>query len=545
MTRLATDIEVEVFHDTLIWPLLLRGAEDIAGIDRFLEAFGAAGWREAEDGLSVHRDFEYDEIVYFHPFVRDFLFGDGATKVVDRTVRRFVRRDVSQVEVEIKTGKALGETTFTACLKVERVELWLMRPRIAMLVVEISNRRPEASVAIDRSDARSRLSLAQVLYLQSQLRNIYPPFFEGDRHGDCPVRVVWKGLPAVGDELRPSVEDLSTFVRIGAEPPMYAHWRAFFGKGVAPMSSANDRQGEVLCLQQLLDHRIPSFSFIGVESPGEISQDDEDRLPAFDTPDLIYDRDFRSRHRDRLRYTRFRHWGTSYYSNGTSMAMVTKRGDFQLSLLRHYRRHYLHLAVIAQYQHAALLYFADELADIAKKLAMGEKESPERDCRDKIRSLQHRFLKFRTRSYFTEVSHQIQGQELFAFWLEHLRTHDLFERVSQTNSEVYEALENFEMREIAQEQTKMSVAQTRMTDIATKVIPWSIALAVVSLFFDWLGGYPDDLRSHPTFTGKPVWGPWMWLSMAMFLAFSAYCGSASLIEHWRCRTAGNSGSGDS
>ena len=111
------------------------------------------------------------------------------------------------------------------------------------------------------------------------------------------------------------------------------------------------------------------MSFIAVHNPAEIHQDDLDRLPAFDTPGLDYEPEFRDRLRDSFQYTRFRHWGTTYYCNGTSFAMLCGIGGFTDLLLTHFRRHYTHLGVIAHFQHAALLYFADEMAETAKELA--------------------------------------------------------------------------------------------------------------------------------------------------------------------------------
>ena len=208
------------------------------------------------------------------------------------------------------------------------------------------------------------------------------------------------------------------FVAKGSEPPMYAHWQVFFGHEIKPFETASCRDDGGLYLQQLIDDRIPSMSFIGVDNPGEIHQDDLDRLPAFDVPGLDYEPAFRGRLRDSFQYTRFRHWGTTYYCNGTSFAVLHGIGDFSDVLLTHYRRHYTHFGVIAHFQHAALLYFADELAETVKDLAAqpgGDDYSNPAWAEPAIRTLPAR-LKFRTRSYFTEVSNQIQGKDLFQLW---------------------------------------------------------------------------------------------------------------------------------
>ena len=142
------------------------------------------------------------------------------------------------------------------------------------------------------------------------------------------------------------------------------------------------------------------MSLIAVDDPTEIHPDDADRFPAFDPPELDYDPEFRDRFRDEFRYLRFRHWGTTYYCNGTSFALVCNTESFTNLLIKHFRRHYTHLGLIAHFQHAALIYFADELADTAKDLAERASKADPSDpsWRDRIRSLQSRFLEFRTRS---------------------------------------------------------------------------------------------------------------------------------------------------
>ena len=243
---------------------------------------------------------------------------------------------------------------------------------------------------------------------------------------------------------------------------MYSHWQVFLGDQIKPFETARNRVDSGLYLQQLIDDRIPGMSFISVDNPSEIHQDDLDRLPAFDSPDLDYEREFRGRLRDSLQYTRFQHRGTIYYCNGTSFAVLHKFGPFSDFLLTHFRRHYTYLGVIAHFQHAALLYFADELAETAKVLAAqsGNDDYSNPAWAERIRSLQRRFLKFRTRSYFTEVSNQIQGKDLFRLWFGQLGTQVLFDRVSATNSEVYQALENHEMKELAKVQMQLASEST-------------------------------------------------------------------------------------
>ena len=544
-TKPATEIEVKAFHHTLIWPLLMRGEAVGAdnSIDRFVKAFEGAGWTEQTHYASaVHADHGYPEIVYFHPFVRDFLFGDGEADHKKRAIRRFTRQGnpVTGVDISINTGRTPLQDVFNVLLRVERTELLLIRPLIAILVIEVSNRKTGVAQGPDPKldDPRTSLTLDQVQFLQSQLRHIYPPYFDAwtQAHGDCPRKVEWLGLvqpPSLNSNSQPA--EFDAFVRPGAEPPMYAHWRAFFGQTVQPLSSAADRKGDGLFLQQLLDDRMPAMSFVAVDDPAAIHLDDEDRFPAFDPPGLDYDPGFRGHLREAFRYTRFRHWDTTYYCNGTSFSMVCNTGSFSNLLLLHFRRQYLHLGVIAHFQHAALLYFADELADIAKDLAGEDDEKSEYAWRVGIRKLQHKFLKFRTRSYFIEVSNQMQGKDLFRLWFDRLGTQALFDRVAQTSAEVYEALENHEMleltksqKDLAEAQNDLSKAQRDLAEIATWGLAISIILTAASAVFAWVAIFPESARANLTLSGSPIGSPWL----ALLLALSLSILSIALLRHF-------------
>jgi hypothetical protein len=509
-TKPAGKIAVKAFHHTLIWPLLMRSGRD-SGIDKFIKAFEEAGWVEDSKGsTTVHSDYQYSEITYFHPVVRDFLFGNGEPNPENRTLRRFQRFDLSEVEITIDSAERSTTESFTVQLRVERVELLIIRPKIAMLVVEVSNRSATAPTKQEPKvdDQRVPLMLDQVLYLQSRLRHAYPPYFIGTTHGECPLEIVWKGRPQPKEFQSVSPEsEFDQFVRVGAEPPMYSHWRQFLGKSIEPYQSVANRAGPGLFLQQLYDDRIPAMSLIAVNDPNEIHPDDEDRLPGFDPPGLDYEPAFRESLRASYRYTRYRHAGTTFYCDGTSFSMVTKSNsvDFRDLLLTHFRRHYKHLAVIAQYQQAALLEFADELGDIAKDLGVTVNEKSDRALRDRIRKIQRRFLKFRTRSYFTEVSNGIEGKDLFRLWFDHLSTKELFERVSQISSDVSKTLENHEIKDLAKVQKNLTLVATIGLSISTVI--------------GWAALFPEQVRERFQLVGSVIiLGPWMWLLIAVAIA---------------------------
>jgi hypothetical protein len=149
VTRRADEIVVNAFHHILLWPLLMRGPSGREqSIDSHVGALKTAGWCETATAAgrsgSVDADYTYEEIVYFHPFVRDFLFGDGRAVQEDRPLRRFNRTDLTEVKIAIDPGGDSRTKPFDTTLRVERAEIFLIRPRVLILLVEVSNRTPAA-----------------------------------------------------------------------------------------------------------------------------------------------------------------------------------------------------------------------------------------------------------------------------------------------------------------------------------------------------------------------------------------------------------------
>jgi hypothetical protein len=387
MTRPSSEIAVRIYHNILIWPVLLRGrpagdsSKTATELHRWVGEFRNQGWKDSDGS-----EFGYEEIVYFHPFVRDFLFGDGKTSLEDLPFRMLKRTDIERVRV--KLGKYAKGTRLE--LKIERLELYLGRPNTAILVVEVSNQLQEAPW--DKSYQPLR-TLAEALNFQDQFRRIYPPFWwaSDDKQSDasdpgfCPLDVAWiredrtvvelpkqfrcgspredfvdftvprlaperndegSGQPqgATAQTLAQGMEAASMLggksdppqEASGAEPPVFAHWRCFFGKIEPARNRSNldadertvDKQGNRrLFYQQIMDERIPAMSFFAVDDPGEVSQGDLDRITFYDaagSDPYPYQEKFLADRRDRYTYNRFCNYKTTYVCSGYGFAVVGK-----------------------------------------------------------------------------------------------------------------------------------------------------------------------------------------------------------------------------
>ncbi len=125
-----------------------------------------------------------------------------------------------------------------------------------------------------------------------QFRRVHPPFWtdtwkKGDaanEPGLCPKSVEWTGLPVPRDakyRLDSPREEFATFTKQGGEPPVFAHWQAWFEDRlpteeqqrtpvlpIGPLKKLLDPDvaSHDLYFQQIMDERMQCLSYIGTGS---------------------------------------------------------------------------------------------------------------------------------------------------------------------------------------------------------------------------------------------------------------------------------------
>jgi len=495
-----SDIHVHRYRQILLLPVLLESMRSGEGDEhatptsqwrQWSRTLQQGGWQQV-DSLPQARtppgitDFSgceptYEEVVYFHPFARDLLYGDGGKDQDERAMLRFRRVDVTDMRVTLdvadlphrrREDSAPSGNLVEFEFQVPRVELYLCKPLVAILVIE---------VVWQESAAVAQLCLADVLVLQSRVRELYPPFFMGDTPGNCPRRVVWLGPSRSGaveekaaSDFERGREHFARQVELGAEPPVASHW-AFFVKPIEPFLK---REGHGPLVRQIIDDRLPGLTYVAVDDPRLIHEGDFDRL-AFcetggDTP-FPYSADFLAEERSRHTYDRY--WratadhdssqergtrlNTRYLCSGFQFVVVGSWHNwFFANLIQdHVRRHYFRLALIAHFQRAALLKFADDMSEAIKMLKgrSPRQELSDEKFRNHVEQLQMTFLKFVSRVWFGEVSNQLQGQELFHWWSDLLGNQRLFAEVQQMNDSMHSMLTNHDSRDLARRTLEVSV----------------------------------------------------------------------------------------
>ncbi|MCB1022346.1 MAG: hypothetical protein KDC27_20620 [Acidobacteria bacterium] len=433
-------MNVESLHLTLLWPLrmdCLALPDGVAKCARYVA--DSPSWSKC-DPLQVSPnnpvELRHAELAYFHPFTRKLLF-EGSTVLE--------RRDVRAMRCLIATKRGvLANSELT--LNVDCVQLRLFETGVAMLTVELSRDEP--------------LPLDVTQDLLDQVRRAYRPYWELRRLGEnkgvepkesdsghCPVHVSWmdeKGHPIGNESTYGHGEAKQRLLRVPVvQPAISEHWRWL----LAPLQGGVSGSGG-WCYEQILDERIPAMAHLSFANPRALTSGDFIRLALMDdsgsSATLPYAKEFLARFEQEHCYDRF--WevepgswmATRFMTAGYSFVMTGEKppdsmknedwypGFFMDDLsggLAHFRHHYFQLGLLAHLQEASLLVLLDQMAAAAQCLRV---EDPQDADVKKARDLRRRMALFAGRYWFTEVTNQVQGRELFDLWRRHLDSEKLF-----------------------------------------------------------------------------------------------------------------------
>jgi hypothetical protein len=477
----AREIRVDAYRQILIWPVLLRESASAAPLADRVDALtrepgskwenrpltAAYATRRANVQMPyggkreelVH-DPTFEEIVYFHPFVRDFLYGDGRTERGTRSLFRLTRSDIQAVQMTTSAGRAYQ-------FDVDRVELYLAKPNVAILVMEVGLRIGD----------EPKIHLDDALRIQAELRHVFPPYFRprddrnpaaGDWGGNCPRSMAWldaDGKILATDNFHDDIgqayharRGFAEFTALGGEPPVAAHWK-YLLHPLVPMRKYDDLDA----VQQIIDERIPGMTYLSVQDPRAVIEGDLDRL-AFCEPSepqpYPYSPEFFARQRANHTYTRFWRHDASFdcIQDGAAgktfdtlllcsacqfVAIGNASNTFFTNIkFHHFRQHYFRIGLLLHFHRAALLKFLDDLAESVKLLrdAPSDQELLNTAYVDKSRQVLKSFLKFRSRCWFEEVSNQMQGAEIYDWWSEQMGVDRLFKEVETLADSVHRVL---------------------------------------------------------------------------------------------------------
>ena len=470
--RSATKIAVKDFRQIYVWPLVLDQAPDDGWLEATSKALEAKAWQLVADPWDAMADDgkdngelgpgTYEEAVYFHDFVRDFLYkrDQGAGQ------RLFRRTDLESLAARID-GR-----TYTFSIK--HCTLHVFRLGLAILTLELHH----------QADEKKRLTLAQAQTIIDFLRRTYAPFWFGPGEpGLCPSGVSLNGedcgLGTMMDRASANAVMHETL-----REPLFPWWQRILDplsvEGTDAVNAAHGGQRmEGPVFRQVLDERIPVITTLSLTSGRKdaaadlemVSDGDWFRLAAADksgTDVYPYNPDFLDGLRDTYFYDRFfsspqteRRGATRFLLAGYHFAAVGSGEYFDDLLTEHVRRHYRQMYFIVHLEYAALLMISSRLSNAV------EFRHEEKEFRACVVETEKEFLDFTHRYRFTGVSNQLQATELYDRMRESVGVDRLFRDVQTELQHATEFALALDQRDAARAAEDGAKKQEQLTEVAT------------------------------------------------------------------------------
>jgi hypothetical protein len=462
-------MNVRHFRQILLWPLQLMPIRPGTQIQKHWEVLDQETadnpWRELLDEFTPDgKEFQlrhYSEFVTFLPYVQRFLYGESRVKKESGNkdkepgsspMRVYRRHDIASVRIVTRAGAE------PIVLTIAHIDLYFFYDiDVVLLNVEVHG---------------DDLTLPQTQELLYRFGRAYPAGW--DERGDglhCLHALQW--LAADGSVLAQSDsgdrDKFLSFVSKHRAPRISSHW-SFLMK---PLVLDHVDERAAIRYRQIEFYRMPVMGLIAVDEPRRMVRNDFIRLGlgtgASEENAMPYSEshvaDFEQRYCDD------RFWcdvgpspNTRYLASGRTLIVVGDAQsqyflDNERGVLGQFRHQHFLLFLIAHFQRAALLMFADRLADALKRLDIGVADSVRRFKRT-VRQNFEIFLRFTHRYWFHEVSEQSQARSLFDLTTRHLKLDTLYDEVRDRIHSMNQYLETDSTRRHTNTVLRLTVVTT-------------------------------------------------------------------------------------
>jgi hypothetical protein len=312
------------------------------------------GWRRHSETSLDFNSPTYQDMMFFHPFIRRAFFDTGDSNPEQQAlIHRYVIHAGPGSRLYYEAEDDSGES---ARVEVTDLRLLLFANGVAILAIGIE---------------AHNISYAHALWINEMMRKIYPSSAHQIQTARIPNRLAF-------------VQETGTERHVIAEE----RWQGGRGIGYRPQLStivlsllhfANYAHGE---FEPTLDERMIVNSFVSLDrsrlAPGyETSEDYEIAFSRLlyvdlDGPGYRYEPGFTREQMNKHVYRRWQHLGTLYgmtaYSNVTSTLALPETADPAHVVHRMFRGRNLLLSGIALFYRASLLDFAEESALVSRQL---------------------------------------------------------------------------------------------------------------------------------------------------------------------------------
>jgi hypothetical protein len=482
----------------------------IHGLDACVLAHAACGspvvqhlgpWTRAAYSHSDMDSPAYQDMIFFHPYVRRIFFdtGDDPGSTADREplIRCFV--------IPKEAGRKLWFTGEDRRGRSARCELDDLR------LFLFANGMGILSLGIEAHDIPAR----DALWINETMRKIYPSSGRQIREGRGPCRFTLS-MEKDGKD-RVVLEE--TFERVamnGMRPPL--------SRVISGLIYFLDYDKEEY--DQLLDERMITYTYAAIDPAGlprDFAQSAEyevllsrflyvDRQGSAFRYEPVFTREQMREHV----YRRWAHEGTFYgftsYSNVTTCLGIFDRGEHVLQegflIHRMFDTRYYLMALVALFYRATLLDFAQKTAIVSRRLYREQEVgSIRRETIEAATALRAEFLHFTNYWYFEELANKDEEIEHFTMQCRNYRVGAMKAEIEQEVEKLNSSLHEY--------------YQTRSTEAVNRLAMLSMifgAGAVVTGFFGMnFGADFERLFFHPDRATQ-----WVYLLAVLFVTLMAF-----------------------
>jgi len=424
------DKEVVASAHPDFWPPLRSW---IDGLDDWLRSENCAteapvrsrlgGWRRASYSEFDLDSSAYQDMVFFHPFVRRVFFD---TKTSDQATLLRVYETMLPQTLPL-LWEAHDVRGRTCSVPVTDLRLFLFANGVGIL-----------SIGVRRNDCTVR----EALWMNEMMRKVYPTSGRQRREGRVPAL----SKLSVGEETL-AHETFESGAIVQFQPPLSKVIQALL----------YFLNYETLEYEQIFDERMIPYSYMAVDPSFSSPDKVEHLLSRFlfvdrDGEGFRYDPAFTRNKMQEHTYTRWAHEGTFYgftrYSNVTLAIGVTDRGLHQVQegnlIERMFSGRYYLMAIVALFYRATLLDFAESVALVSRRLyenlAVGRLEKQNVEIATDLRN---EFLNFSNYWYFDELANKDEEIEHFQMQCRAYRVEELRAQIEQELANMNGALNEY------------------------------------------------------------------------------------------------------
>ena len=226
---------------------------------------------------------------------------------------------------------------------------------------------------------------------------------------------------------------------------------------------------------------------------------------------------------EKQRYARWDHLDTRIgFTRHSTVFQYFGHYDF---LYRPFVSMYYQMFLLITYYRARLIRFSDEVARIADKFPAEDNKSNDlsRNCKKELRGLHTRFMSFMNIDWFTEVTNQDQGIEIFKLMREAFELEPMYSQVKDEIERADELAELYHNREIEK-------FNKRVQDIGVKAGLVGLiigSLAIITGFFGMNFGMIVNIWGE---NNQVFWGTTVGLGALTVIAALILCGVISFTK---------------